>query len=210
MRTRYRLLRWVAIACFRLLTRLEIYGAEHIPKTGPVLVAVNHLHWLDPPIGLVVVPRQSTVFAADKWMEMPGIGHLLRFTQQAISVRRGEIDRQALREALGVLKSGGVLGISPEGTRSRTGGLQQGHTGAAYLASRTGVPILPIVVYGQEHAFATLKRLRRPRIVVVVGAPFVLPGTPNRAKAEELEAYTDQIMRRLAALLPPQYRGVYA
>ncbi|NOZ29739.1 MAG: 1-acyl-sn-glycerol-3-phosphate acyltransferase [Chloroflexi bacterium] len=207
----YRFLRKVIRVLLTLLFRVEIIGAEHLNQPGgPLLVVTNHLHWLDPPIVFAIFPLRTTVFAAEKWSTHPIIGDLFRLVGNAIFVQRGEVDRRALGKALAVLKAGGVLGIAPEGTRSRTGKLQRGKGGAAYLASRTGAPILPIGLSGQEKAFRTLLcRLRRPTIRVVVGEPFTLPGTPNRAKGDELDAYTDMIMRRLAALLPPEYRGVY-
>jgi 1-acyl-sn-glycerol-3-phosphate acyltransferase len=174
-----------------------------------VLFVSNHLHWLDPVIAIALIPRPATMFAADKWERRPVIGHLLRWTHQTIFVARGEVDRRALGQALQVLKSGGMLGIAPEGTRSKTGCLQEAHTGAAYLASRTGATLLPVGIAGQEKSIACWKRLRRPHIVARVGEPFTLSGTPNRAKGKQLEAYTDEIMHRIAALLPPEYRGFY-
>jgi 1-acyl-sn-glycerol-3-phosphate acyltransferase len=207
---RIRVARWLVRILFRVLTRCEVHGADKIPVTGPTLLTMNHLHWLDPPIGFVIVSRAAFMFAADKWERRPLIGDILRWTQSTIFVARGEIDRKALSQALDVLKAGGLLAIAPEGTRSKTGALQQGHEGPAYLASRTGAVIVPVGAYGQEKAVACWKRLRRPHIVVQIGEPYVLPGAPNKAKGPQLAAYTDEIMHRIAALLPPEYRGVYA
>ncbi|MCS7220545.1 MAG: lysophospholipid acyltransferase family protein [Anaerolineae bacterium] len=207
----YRAARAVIRFLLYLLFRIEISGAERLNQPGgPLLVVTNHLHWLDPPIVFAILPLRATVFAAEKWGVHPIFGPLFRAIGNAIFVNRGEVDRRALSQAMAVLKAGGVLGIAPEGTRSRTGVMQRGRGGAAYLASRTGATILPIGISGQEKAFRTLFQLRRPLIRVVVGEPFVLPGTPNHARGEELDRYTEQIMRRLAELLPPEYRGVYA
>ncbi|MCS6844703.1 MAG: 1-acyl-sn-glycerol-3-phosphate acyltransferase [Caldilineales bacterium] len=210
MPRRVRFLRWLANFLLRLLTRLEVHGREKIPLTGAALFTMNHLHWLDVPIGLAIMPRPAVVFAAEKWERHPIIGPLMRWSKSTIFVARGEVDRRALGQALEVLKAGGMLGIAPEGTRSKTGALQPGREGPAYLASRTGAMIVPVAAWGQEKAIAALKRLRRQRIVVRVGDPFVLPGTPNKAKSEQLAAYTEEIMCRIAELLPPEYRGVYA
>jgi 1-acyl-sn-glycerol-3-phosphate acyltransferase len=207
---RVKLFRAFVLFWFRALSRFEVYGVENFPRSGPTIMAMNHLHWLDPPIGLCLTTRKAFVFTADKWENVLGIGHFLRWTQQVIFVARGQADRRALGQALGVLRAGGLLGIAPEGTRSKTGTLQRAHSGVAYLASRTGATIVPVAATGQEKAFATLRRLRRPRVVVIVGQPFKLSGSPNRAKGEQLDAYTDEIMHRLAALLPPEYRGSYA
>lgn len=207
---RVRLLRNIFYFLLRVLTRFEVHGAEKIPAAGPTLYTMNHLHWWDPIIGLAVVRRKGTMFAADKWEKRPIVGPVMRWSQQVIFVARGEADRRALGQALEVLKAGGLLAIAPEGTRSKTGALQRGHEGAAYLASRTGATIVPVAAWGQEQTIKRWRRLRRPHITVVVGDPYVLPGTPNKAKSEQLAAYTDEIMRRIAILLPPEYRGVYA
>lgn len=205
----YRFLRWIARVLVRLLTRTQVIGLENLPPSGAVLLVGNHLHMFDPPLALAILPRRGTVFAADDWVNKPVIGHLIRWTGASIPVTRGEVDRRALSQALEVLKQGGVLGIAPEGTRSKTGALQQAHSGVAFLATRSGAPIQLLAISGTEKAIAAWKRLRRPAIRVVFSEPFVLPGAPNKAKGEQLDAYTEDIMRRLAALLPPEYRGVY-
>lgn len=203
-------IRGLALVALRLFTRLEVNGMEKFPMAGPVLMVMNHLHWMDVVVALAILPRPAVVFAADKWERVFLIGQILRWSKRTIFVARGEADRKALRAALDVLKADGVLGIAPEGTRSKTGGLQKGHTGAAYLASRTGAAILPMGLAGQESALRMLFRLRRARIQVNIGDPFVLPDTSKQAKGIQLEVYTDDIMHRVAAQLPPQYRGVYA
>jgi len=207
---RMKFLRGLALALVHLLARLEVHGADKFPKSGPTIYVMNHLHWTDSVIGFVIVTRPGTMFAADKWEHHWLLGPVLRFTQQVIFVARGQADRKALSQALDVLKQGHMLAIAPEGTRSKTGGLQEGHDGPAYLASRTGAMIVPVGAYGQEKAEASWKRLRRPHVIVNVGDPFILPGTPNKARGEQLLAYTDEIMLRIAALLPAAYRGIYA
>ena len=206
---RVRFLQSLARLILRLFTRFEVHGAEKIPGSGPTLLTMNHLHFLDPVIGISIVNRHSKMFTADKWATRPVIGHMIRWSQQAIFVARGEVDRKALGKALEALKEGLVLGIAPEGTRSKTGTLQKGHEGVSYLASRTGAVIVPAVAYGQEKAVSSLLRLRRGRIVVNIGDPYVLAGTPNKAKTEQLAQYTDEIMMRMAVLLPPEYQGYY-
>ncbi len=206
---RYWLLRRIFRFSLRWLTRFEIIGLENFPQSGSVIVVTNHVHWLDPVVGMAVIPRLATVFAARKWSDAPLIGWILRGIRQTIFVARGEPDRQALRQALAVLKGGGVLGLSPEGTRSRTGGLQKPHNGVAYLASRTGAVIVPIALSGQDKVIPALERLHRQPVVARVGRPFYLDGLSRRARHGELAAGAEEIMQRLAALLPPEYRGVY-
>jgi 1-acyl-sn-glycerol-3-phosphate acyltransferase len=206
---RVRFLRNLAWLGLRLMTRLEIRSVQPIPRRGAALLVMNHLHWLDAVIGIAVVERPGVMFTAEKWERRPMVGHVIRWSQRAIFVNRGTADRKAVTEALEVLKRGDMLAVAPEGTRSKTGGLLQGHEGAAYLASRTGAIIIPVAAYGQEHAERCWARLRRPHIVVNMGESFQLEGTPNKAKSQQLEVYTEEIMVRLAALLPPEYRGVY-
>jgi 1-acyl-sn-glycerol-3-phosphate acyltransferase len=124
-----------------------------------------------------------------------------------IWVRRGEADRDAIKIALGELKSGTSVGVAIEGTRSRTGGLLPGKTGAVYLATRANVPVLPLVVWGTEQVITNLKHLKRSVIHVRVGPVIHLP--EGRAGTAQLEQYTDEIMLKMAQMLPPQYRGVY-
>jgi 1-acyl-sn-glycerol-3-phosphate acyltransferase len=204
----YELLRGVFKFLEWLLIRPEVSGMENVPREGAFLVVTNHLGLADPPMVFIHFPRQMVMFVADKWKNVPGISHLAN-TVGSIWVARGEADLSAIKQAIGALKSGQPVGLAPEGTRSRTRALQKGKTGAAYLADRTNVAILPVAISGTERLRENLVRLRRTPVRLVVGEPFRLP--PNgRAKGDLLEAYTDLIMCRLAALLPPEYRGVYA
>lgn len=201
----YWLERFIARTLLRLLTRWEVIGLEHVPRQGPFIVITNHLSMVDPPALMAALPCRVTAVAASKYIRHP-FGLLLG-SADVIFVRRGQVDRKALRKALAVLASGKVLGIAPEGTRSKTGALQRGKPGVAYLALRANVPILPVAMAGTERVFRDLLRLRRPHVRVVVGEPFRLTMPENAERP--LQALTDEMMYRLAALLPPEYRGVY-
>ncbi len=203
----YFLVRRVIDCILALLTRRQVYGLENVPERGPYLVVVNHMSMADPPLIMAALPMQMTVFAASAHRNDFFIGELMNQVG-AIWVRRGEADRQALRTALDLLAAGGIMGLAPEGTRSKTGALQRGRVGAAYLATRADVPLLPVVVTGTDTAFAMLKKFKRPELAVTIGKPFRLPKS-GRVGTDELELYTDQIMRVLAAMLPEKYRGVY-
>ena len=207
----YRVTRTVVRILLRLLTRMEIEGLEYVPDKGPYLLLTNHLHWLDPPALMAAVPYRGYVFAAAKREKHWFFGPLFR-SLDAIWVHRGEVDRKALRQALAVLNGEGVLGMAPEGTRSNTGAMQRGRGGAAYFAYRTGASVVPVVVTGQEYAFAMLKKLRRARIRVAFGPPFAPPPMPlgEKVGSAEIRDFTDEIMYHLAAMLPPEYRGLYS
>jgi 1-acyl-sn-glycerol-3-phosphate acyltransferase len=206
---RYRLVRSVFMVLLRLLARLDVEGVDRVPRSGPLVLAPNHLHFMDGVVTVALAPRAVAAFSADKWRGKP-FGWIMSFTTRVIYVARGEPDRQAMNEALAYLRSGGALGVAPEGTRSRTGRLQKGRSGAVYLASRAGAPIVPMVLWGQENTFHDLKRLRRPHIHVRFAEPIRLPESAKSARTAELETYTDQLMLTIARLLPAEYRGEYA
>jgi 1-acyl-sn-glycerol-3-phosphate acyltransferase len=190
------------------VARLDVQGLEHIPKEGAFVGAVNHLSSFDPLLVLGSAPvRPVTIFAAIEHRHDFIAGWALD-RLGAIWIHRGEPSREALRIALNELALGSVFGIAPEGTRSRSGALQKGRTGAAYLATRANVPILPAVLWGTEEIKHNLRRLKRTTVHLRVGPMFRLP--EGRADSEKLQEYTDVIMRRLASLLPPKYRGEYA
>ena len=206
----YRFLRAIVRVVFKLFTDWEIVGLENVPPDGPFISVSNHTHWLDPPLLLGSMPRRIWPLVADKWRRRPVIGQLMA-SAGAIFVLRGEVDRRALRQAMAVLEQGRVLGIAPEGTRSKTGALQRGRGGAAYIACLMDVPLLPVGIIGVEKALGELRRLRRPRVKVVIGRPFALPILPNKASSRSkcLREHTTQIMHRIAELLPEEYQGLY-
>lgn len=205
----YRLLQAIVRGLLGLFGSLHVEGREHFPKEGPYIVAVNHLHWMDIPVIFVILPHEVATFAAEKWERHWFVGTLLRVFGHAIFVQRGEPDRRAITRAIRWLQAGGVLGIAPEGTRSRTGALQPGKPGTAYLATRTGVPVVPVAIWGQEKFWREVRHFRRPRVYVRIGEPLYLPAAARRAKGPELDLYTEQIMLRIAEMLPEAYRGVY-
>lgn len=204
---KHRVIKYFLLTLLRIVARVDVQGLENIPS-GAFVVVVNHLSSFDTLTGIAVGPiRQATTFAAIEHRSDP-IGGWILDQLGVIWVRRGEADREAIKIALDEIKSGTLMALAIEGTRSRTGGLQPGKTGPAFLASRTHVPVVPGVIWGTEKIISNLKRLRRSEVHVRLGQPFHLP--EGRANTEQLEAYTDQVMLKIAAMLPPQYRGVYA
>jgi 1-acyl-sn-glycerol-3-phosphate acyltransferase len=197
----------VARTSLRLLTRWHIEGTEHVPKKGACILVSNHLTWLDPPLVYSGLKRGLYGLAAAKYRNK----RILKLTfklGRAVFVRRGEFDRDALRLCFAILEGGNALYASAEGTRSPTGALTKGKAGIAYLATRANVPIVPVALWGGENVVEDLKRFKRADVTTRFGAPFRLP--EGRARGEELEQYTDEIMCTIAAMLPETYRGVYA
>jgi 1-acyl-sn-glycerol-3-phosphate acyltransferase len=195
---------------FILLTRVRVTGLENLPQKEGYLAAANHLSIIEVPLvyclidrrdvtGLVARSHRKNLFF--RWM-IDSLG--------GIWLSRDEIDTHALRAARDHLRSGGVLGIAPEGTRSHTGALQEAKTGVAFIADQAGVQILPVAVSGTWQITSEILTLRRPEILVNFGKPFVLPPVDRKTRDEDLRNNTDEIMCQLAALLPPEYRGFYA
>ncbi|MFQ6059269.1 MAG: lysophospholipid acyltransferase family protein [Anaerolineae bacterium] len=205
-----RLARLLLRALFRIFTRWEVRGLENLPPGGPLIVAINHLAHLDAPLVVATLPWPVEAVALADLYRVPVTGQLLRL-YGTIPVHRDQFDRQVIRRALQVLSEGKVLALAPEARMSLTGALERARHGVAYLALRSGAPILPIALTGTERAYAEWKRLRRPRLTVTIGEPFTLPPYRSKgaARREQLAKATDEIMHRIAALLPPEYRGVY-
>jgi 1-acyl-sn-glycerol-3-phosphate acyltransferase len=202
-----RAVRWCARGAFALATRVTADGLERLARGGPYIMAINHLSYVDAPLALTIMPRPVILLAAEWLADTTVPRWILRDLYHAIFVHRGEGDIAALEAGLAVLRAGGVLGMSPEGSRSRTGGLTAGRTGTAYLATRAGVPVVPVALWGQERLVTSWRQLTRPPIQIRVGEALHLPS--GDASAAALQDHTRRIMEALALLLPPAYRGVY-
>ncbi len=208
--TSRRILRWVVRFLFQSLGRLEITGVENIPREGACIFCANHLGIIDAGFVFMVMERDDlTGFVAEKYQKSFLMRILVRIVQ-GIWLNRGEADTEAIRQACERLRQGWSLGIAPEGTRSRTGGLIPGKPGVAFLVDRVEVPVIPMAITGTEKILSEFKHLRRPRLTMTVGKPFKLPRFERRERDAALQRNTDEIMCRIAAMLPYQYRGVYA
>jgi len=191
-----------ALAAFLAPWRLE--GGENIPRTGGYILVANHINWKDPPWIEFALGHAIRYMGKRELFETPVIGFLLRAIG-AFPVRRGEADRGALRMALNVIAAGQPLGFFAEGHRSESGQLIRGHPGVAYVAQRSGAPLVPLAVIGTKRA--RLGAFWRRDILIRVGEPF--RSSDLAVKADDAQAVTDAIMRRVAALMPPEQRGVY-
>ena len=196
----------------RTLTKFQVIGGENFPSEGGVLLTTNHLSRLDTPILMAIHDRKDIVaIVAKKYQEKPFFRWFLDRVCKIIWIDRDNPDFFALRQALDHLRHGAIVGIAPEGTRSRdTMGLLEGKQGAALLASRAKAPIIPVGIYGSESVNDQFLKLRRPPVIVRIGEPYRLPELDRNNRQVWLSKYTDEIMCRIAALIPPAYRGYYA
>lgn len=193
------------------IARVEIINYENVPAQGGFILAANHLGRLDSAMLYYAIDREDIIMpVAEKYKTHWLFGPLVRMLG-GFFINRFDADLQAVREVLRRLKKGGVFVIAPEGTRSKVESLQEARAGAAYFASKTGVPIIPVALTGTEDRVIVdnLKHFRRSHIVVRAGKPFTLqPIKPNDELA--MQTGTDEIMCRIAAMLPEKYRGFYA
>ena len=209
---KFRLVQRLFRAGFRLLAGYHVDGEELVPEDGPFLLVANHLHNVDPVLAAISCPRPVHFMAKKELFSMPVIGWAIRLVG-AFPVDRGRADRSAIRRARATLQQGIALGMFPEGTRSKSGGLKDGLPGAGLIAVESGVPIVPMAIVGSDRLPGNGRWNQRGSfrrgIQVLMGAPFHLeqPADGSRLSAD---AATDQIMRGLATLLPADYRGVYA
>lgn len=185
---------------------MRVSGRAFRPKDGPYIVVANHTNWLDPPVIEFALGVAVRFMAKEEAFETPVLGGLMR-AKGCFPVRRGEADRRALQTCLRVLAAGRPLGFFPEGTRSRDGVMRRAHPGIGFLALRSGAPILPVAVVGTHER--AIVGPRRGRIEVRIGTPFLATDLVAPGPRDE-QALTDAIMTKVAALLPPEMRGVYA
>ncbi len=185
---------------------LPVEGRERVPARGPYILVVNHINWKDPPLISLALQVSIRWMAKVEVFEWFVVGFLLRGIG-CFPVRRGESDRRAIVTALRVLEAGQPLGFFPEGHRSERGQLQRAKTGIALLALRSGALVVPCGIAGTPTARLRLRRRRE--VAIRIGEPFYVTQLAEARERDE-QAIADAIMRRIAALLPPEMRGEYA
>ena len=201
---------WLDLKLHALLATRIVNGFENLPPRGPYLFAVNHLSMVDVPLIFSVLgDKPVTGWVADKYYRHIIFGTLLKIGG-GVFIRRGQVDRDAIGDAVAWLEKGNIFGIAPEGTRSDSTALIRGKTGVAYLADEARVPMIAMAVTGTETTFRKWLRLQRPVLTLTVGRPFSLPPLDPDNRSASLRRNTDEVMCQIAALLPPAYRGVYA
>lgn len=197
-------------AILRTLMDIDDSEVKKIPMQGPLILATNHINSLDAPVGFTHLhPRELSAFVKIETWDNPVLGALFN-VWQGIPIHRGEVDFDAFNQAQAFLKDKKMLIVAPEGTRSNDGKLNKGYPGIVLLAMRSGVPILPVVFYGNENFKGNLKALRRTKMVIKVGEQFHVDFGTKKMTRELREEVTAEIMYQIAKLLPAEYRGVYA
>ncbi|UQD52575.1 1-acyl-sn-glycerol-3-phosphate acyltransferase [Bacillus methanolicus] len=188
--TFYSFAKFVVYRILKPIYRIQVIGIEHFPKDGGVLLCANHIDNLDPPIVGITAPRPVHFMAKAELFSVPVLGRIIR-NLNAFPVKRGMSDREALRKGLSILKEGKVLGLFPEGTRSKTGELGKGLAGAGFFALRSDAYIVPCAIIGPYKPFRSLK--------VVYGKPIDFKILrENKATAEQA---TELIMEEIRKLI---------
>lgn len=197
---------------YHLLCSIEISGIENIPTSGPYIVVFNHVSIYDPPAVLSLLPIQPEVFAASYLFKKPGLSTLLRL-YGAVAIQRKAFSRKALIWAKQVIADNGTLLMSPEGTRSGEPGMNKAKAGIAYIAGNSDCQVIPVGIEGTtRNMFGQALRFSKPEVKIKVGKPLSihLDNDKGRKSQAELREKTDQIMVKIAELLPESYWGYYA
>ena len=216
MITKYDLTKASVARALRLLCRPVITGLENLPQDGPVIIASNHLSFLDSVIISAFMPRRVKFIAKAEYVNSPGIkGKLMREAFEFIDiipVTRGQQSESvaALDPAVEHLKQGNVFGIYPEGTRSRDGYLYRGHSGVAYLAYVTGAPVVPVGLIGTQRLQPPGATMIRPaKFEMHVGEPIPTPESGGPQTGKLRKAHVEQIMTTIAGLSGQPRKDVY-
>lgn len=191
------------------LCHIKSEGINNIPLNGPLIIYSNHSGELEIPIMyLVVQPRVVTGMAKIESWDNPLLGWLFDLFD-FIPVKRGEMDLEAFKKTIDWLGEGYIVGISPEGTRSRDGKLIKARPGVVTLALRSGAMLLPVAHWGGEEFMDNLKSFRKTEFHIKVGEPFFLTVNDTKLSKDVRQKIVDEMMYELASLLPRDYQGYY-
>jgi 1-acyl-sn-glycerol-3-phosphate acyltransferase len=200
---------WVLRTFFSILCRLDTAALDSVPMNGPLILLANHINFLEVPIIRASLhPREIIALTKTQSYDNPLFNFLFN-TWGGIPIERGTVDRNALQACLNALVEGKILAVAPEGTRSGDGKLLPGKPGIVLLAARSDAPLLPVASWGGENFWDNLKKFRRTPFHVRVGRPFVVDTHGEGMSKEVRQCIADEIMFKLAELLPEQYHGVY-
>ncbi len=203
--------RFFARRVFPLLASIEVRGRENIPAGGGFILASNHIGRFDSLMAYHLLDTKDVIQPfTDKYKK----NLTFRFVAWALGmtwIKRGEPDIKTMREIITRLKKGGALVIAPEGTRSKTASMIKGESGVIFIAAQSGAPVIPVGVTGTEDAVVKTrwKKMQRLKITLYVGKPYTPPSVKGAGHEHAIEAATEDLMCRIAALLPESYRGIY-
>ena len=204
----YHIVNFTLRVLFLLLTRRRIRGRENIPKRGAVIFVANHIELVDSPLLWISLGRRVYFMAKEEVFHPAIIGYCMR-SFGAFPIKKGRQDRKALLEAQELLAEGKAITIYPEGMRSQSRKVKLAFHGAAMIASRSGVPIIPIGISGTEQIRGIGWIWHRPYISLEIGKPFTLPQIDGKPTKCELTKLTDVIMEYVTEELPESYHGYY-
>ncbi len=207
-------LRWlVTYLCkfgLEVLCRIDSRELAKVPAKGPLISYANHTAMVEAPLIFTQLqPRPATGLAKIETWENKFLGWVFDLWD-IIPVRRGEADMEAMRRCLDALKQGRILGISPEGTRSKTGALIRAHAGLVMLALHSGAPLQPMAHWGGENFGRNVKKFKRTPFTIRVGSVFYLDARGEKVTKEIRQQMADEMMYQLARMLPEEYRGEYS
>lgn len=198
------------VLAFTLLVKLDcVEGVENVPESGSAIFYINHIAFVDPIIALYVISRDIVPMAKVEVYDYPLVGIFPRLWG-VIPVHREEIDRRAVQSTLDVLTANECVLVAPEGTRQPQ--LATGKEGIAYIAVKSGAPLIPVAIQGSLGfpAFRLSRRWKAAGARVIIGRPFTFRQEFSRPNRETLRKMTDEAMYVLAAMLPEELRGVYS
>lgn len=210
MKPGYHAVNWIIRAVLSAVFHVDDSQLNRIPRLGPVLSVTNHINSFEAPIMIAWLDNPLVTGIGKRELWKNPLVRFLFWQWEVIPIERGVVDRDAFNRSVEVLKQGKILSIAPEGTRSITGPMQKGKPGASILAARSNAPIVPIAYWGHENFWSNLKHLRRTDFHIEVGEPFRLTAEGASFSRDVREAVTEEIMFKIAELLPERYRGVYA
>ena len=204
-------LRFVAKKIFPLIADIEVHADRSLLNKGSCVIATNHLGRLDSMLAYYLLDNEDIVQPfTDKYKDKL-LFRFIAWWMQMTWLTRGQADMKAIKEFITRLKKGGVMVIAPEGTRSKTASLLKGESGVIFIAAQAGAPIIPVAVTGTEDAVvkSRLKRFQKLKITLTAGEPFILPPMKGPDRERLMHEATEEVMCRIAALLPESYRGHY-
>ncbi|MFM1841316.1 MAG: hypothetical protein RLZZ490_47 [Cyanobacteriota bacterium] len=195
----YRGLKWgVVRPLLHGVFRGKVYGQEFVPKRGPALVVSNHASYFDPPFLSCAMARPVAFMAKEELFEVPMLGQAIRL-YGAYPVKRGSGDRGALRAAMNALEDGWLVGIFLEGTRTEDGRIHEPKLGAAMIAAKAQVPLIPVGLIGVERIFQAESKFPHAVPLTIHIGPAIAP--PQRSKRQDLETVTQACQRQIHSLL---------